>query len=77
MCTGYPVPILTEDPVLSTGYPDTHGISLTNPTGYPASVYGGVSREIDDHGKSRRLVHGISRKKTEKQKGSERALSPV
>ena len=63
MCTGYPVPILTGYPVLSTGDPVSHGISRTNPTGNPADVYGGFSREVDYHGISRRLTHGISRTK--------------
>ena len=61
--TGYPVPILTGYPVLSTGDPVSHGISRTIPTGYPPVVYGDFSREVDYHGISRRLTHGISRTK--------------
>ncbi len=54
--TGYPVPILR-------GYPVSHGISRTNPTGYRVAVYGDFSREVDYHGISRRLTHRISRTK--------------
>jgi hypothetical protein len=42
-------------------------------------VYGGFSREVDYHGISRRLTHGISRTKgtVSKKEGSDRVLNPV
>ena len=68
MCTGYPVPILTGYPVLSTGDPVSHGISRTNPTGYPPVVYGDFSREVDYHRISRHYLTGYPVQKDCKQK---------